>query len=327
MTKNPHNKKVHVAKSAIGYFAFDDSGEIIYFELFERDAKKTAMLLESPVPESFLKNLHGFEAEEDELASKIMASKMRELATDLGFVETGQELNAYLSELGLLMARKSSKKSMTKDRLVIQASNSLQELDKQSNVLLEHLREWFGLYYPELKESNERFIELVTSGANRPEKSTGIELEPDDEEALMKYAVLVKNAFDTKAHIEKYIKSAMHGIAPNTSSLVDPLLAARLLALAGSLERLAKMPSSTIQLLGAEKALFRHIKDKKHVKSPKFGVIYLDKHIQNAPKDRQGKMARIMASKLMIAARVDFYSDKLDENMRKSMEDEMRQHR
>ena len=81
------------------------------------------------------------------------------------------------------------------------------------------------------------------------------------------------------------------------------------------------MPASTIQLLGAEKALFRHLH--KRGKSPKFGLIFMDQHIQNAPDEKRGKIARILASKIMLAARIDFYSGRPEPKLKKDMEEEI----
>ena len=100
----------------------------------------------------------------------------------------------------------------------------------------------------------------------------------------------------------------------------------RLIALAGGLEKLAKMPSSTVQLLGAEKALFRHLKGEG--KSPKFGIIFSHTLIQNAPKEMKGKVARLIAAKLSLAARIDNFSkedrgeelrEELDEQVKKAL--------
>ena len=114
----------------------------------------------------------------------------------------------------------------------------------------------------------------------------------------------------------------MREVAPNVSSLLDPLLAARLLALAGSLEKMSKMTASSIQLAGAEKALFRHLRSQG--KAPKFGIIFLSDWIQSAPDHLRGKVARSLAAKLMMAARIDYYSGRNEtEKLRKDLEQEI----
>jgi nucleolar protein 56 len=127
---------------------------------------------------------------------------------------------------------------------------------------------------------------------------------------------------EEKKKLEKYVQDTVRQLMPNFSQLIDPLLAARFLASAGSMERLARMPASTIQLLGAEKSLFRHLKEQG--KSPKFGIIFIDSHIQNAPEEKRGKIARILSSKLMLAARIDFYSGRDDsEKLKKEFNEDL----
>jgi nucleolar protein 56 len=126
--------------------------------------------------------------------------------------------------------------------------------------------------------------------------------------------------------IEKYVDHVLKEVAPNLRELAGSLLAARLISLTGGLEKLAKKPSSTIQLLGAEKALFRFLHGRG--RSPKYGLLFTHQLIQNAPPKKRGKVARVLASKLSIAAKMDFYGKKeksdelkkdLDERIKKIM--------
>ena len=112
----------------------------------------------------------------------------------------------------------------------------------------------------------------------------------------------------------------MKEVAPNVTALVGPLLGARLLSLAGSLEELAKLPASTIQVLGAEKALFRALRT--GGKPPKHGVIFQFPEIRRSPRWQRGKIARALATKLAIAARVDYFTGRYigDELKKKLME-------
>jgi nucleolar protein 56 len=113
--------------------------------------------------------------------------------------------------------------------------------------------------------------------------------------------------------MEKYLENLLKEFAPNFSAVAGPLLAARLINLAGGFDKLAKKPSSTIQLLGAEKALFRYLHG--HGKSPKHGVLFTHNLIQQAPAKKRGKIARVIASKLSIAIKMDYYGkeDKSEE--------------
>jgi len=128
--------------------------------------------------------------------------------------------------------------------------------------------------------------------------------------------------------MEKYVENIMEEMAPTFSELATPILGARLIALAGGMDKLARKPSSTIQLMGAEKALFRYLKGRG--KSPKFGILFTHPDVQKAPPDKRGKVARILASKLAIAVKVDHYGSKdrskslredLDERLDEVMED------
>ena len=128
----------------------------------------------------------------------------------------------------------------------------------------------------------------------------------DDLKAVREYAQSVHGLYTLRESLNTYIKKASKDAIPNLSAVAGPLIACRLLSIAGGLERLAKLPSSTMQLLGAEKALFRHLKSKD--RPPKFGVIFAHPLIQNAGKSDKGRMARLLASKLVMAARADFYT-------------------
>ncbi|MFH0832579.1 MAG: hypothetical protein V1900_02590 [Candidatus Aenigmatarchaeota archaeon] len=310
-----------VAKTPIGVFAFSEKGELLYYKLFSRDAAKAVDEFLSPA-ENHITEMKGYEIKEDR-SGRLIRKKMREYAIDLGFVKNDSELNVFLSGFALILSKKRMKIIIGRDRLVVQASNALDDLNKIHNLLLERLREWYSLHYPESRPDIEKIIKYGRR-ENFPDfqESTGIEINGNDERILKDYALMIKDVSEKKNEIERYVKESMKEITPNVSSLLEPLLAARLLALAGSLERLAKMPSSTIQLLGAEKALFRHLK--KQGRSPKYGLIFMDSHIQNARNENKGKIARLLAAKLMQAAKIDFYSGRYEEKLKKELEEEIK---
>jgi len=318
----------HITKSPIGWFAFDDSGELLYYQLIRPDPEEALGVLTKPIPKTFFNSIKGYETKEDGFARDIISNRIREYALSLGFVETPRELNEFLTSLGILITKKKAKKFITKDKLIVQASSTLDDLNKQINTFFEHLCEWYGLHYPELKLDNEKYVKQVAQYGLREEMpgfktSSGLALSERDIEIIKSYSSFILSALQLKKELEKYIKEATRETCPNITSLIEPLLAARILALAGSLERLARMSSSTIQLLGAEKALFRHLKNKKKVKPPKYGLIFFDKRIQNAPKGEAGKIARILASKLMMAAKIDYYSGRFERKLKDDMEKEI----
>ena len=321
--------RVHITKSIIGYFAFNDSGDLIFYKLFRRSPSFVLKRMKKGFDNDFLNNLKDYEVVEDEFGYKIMRKKLRELALYLGFTGSNEELNNFIVQLGIEMSKEKLKSSLTKDKLIIQASRSLDDLKKSINLLIEHFKEWYWIHYPELKIDNEKLVEIVSKYGRRENvpdfsKSLGLNIDEKDEEILKEFADTLKRLYLLRRKMERYIEETLNVIAPNFSSLIEKPIAARLLALAGSLEKLAKMSSSTIQLLGAEKALFRHLRNKR-MKPPKHGVIFDSYWIRNAPRDKHGKVARILASKLSIAVKIDFYSGRDEsERLKKEMREEIK---
>lgn len=204
--------------------------------------------------------------------------------------------------------------SIKKDILLIQATHSLEELTKSLNQLTEALRKHYELYLPEISKTIQDpqiFIKLISKSKNQLIKeydikdTLGIELKEKDLEILKDYINEITTLYRLEDNLTNYIENLTKEIAPNLSKEAQPLLASKLLALAGSLKNLAFMPSSKLQLLGAEKALFRHLKNKKKYKSPKYGIIYNHQLIQTSKE--KGKAARHLASKLTIATRKDYF--------------------
>ncbi|MCK4428788.1 MAG: hypothetical protein KAU95_00310, partial [Candidatus Aenigmarchaeota archaeon] len=120
-----------------------------------------------------------------------------------------------------------------------------------------------------------------------------------------------ENTCRLKDKLEEKIKENAQKTANNLSTLLGPVLTSILIAKAKGLKNLARMPSSKIQILGAEKSLFRYLADKDKKESlPKYGIIYLSPFIKDAKKENRGKVARFLASKIMVASRLDYFSDK-----------------
>jgi nucleolar protein 56 len=233
----------------------------------------------------------------------------------------------------------------TEDHALIQAINSYLELSKSNNLIAQRLTEWFGIYFPEAKiESQKQIAQLsiifadsesgeiteseVESVLEDKEKSKhlhskmkstkGRSAEVEEKAALKSFALSVNTTTGTLEMLDKYIEDAAKRIMPNTTYLTDSKTAAELLSKAGSMERLASMPSSTIQLLGAEKALFKHIKFGS--KPPKYGILFKFSVVNMARYDLRGKIARAYAAKIAIALKADHFSknfiaDKLKEKL------------
>jgi nucleolar protein 56 len=313
----------YFAKTPIGIFVFSEQYDLLYFRLFSKSPEKA--LDEFSKATADIAELKNYKVSDDPDAYRILRPKFREYAVSLGFAENDEQLNRFLAGFGILLSRKKLVGMISRDRLIIQASNAAEDLAKVINLFQERLYEWFSLHYPEVRNSKDLAGKVVSYGSREKfpgfEESTGVDLNEKDEEILMEFAASIQSLLEEKEGLENYVKESMTNIAPNLSSLINPLLAARLVALAGSLEKFARMPASTIQLLGAEKALFRHLKKKG--KSPKYGIIYINPLIQNASRENKGKVARILSAQLMKAARIDFYSGRYEPKLKEELDEEI----
>lgn len=223
--------------------------------------------------------------------------------------EHGINLKERLHSIALILTKEGVRKSSEKkDKLIVECVRALDEIDQTLNVFSERLREWYSLYYPELDKKigdNYRYAQEVYQGTQK-KGSMGADLELQDEGALREFAQCIVDLFCERKRLEEYITSETQRIAPNLSSLLGAVLSARLMSSAGGLEELARLPSSTIQVLGAEKALFRHLRT--GAKPPKHGLIFQHPLVNRAPKKLRGKISRSLAAKIAILSRVDCYS-------------------
>ncbi len=219
------------------------------------------------------------------------------------------------------------------DRLIIQAINTVDDLDKIINGLQSRLREWYGLYFPMLDKivndpdlytsiifslgSKEKFTFDALHDLNIPDEKIeeiiniakdpmGAKFPQSDILPVVRLSEQILQLIKFRDELVKYIETKMNKIAPNITSLVGALLGARLISLAGGLEVLASKPSSTIQVLGAEKALFRSLKS--GANPPKHGIIFQHPAIGLAPYWQRGKIARMLSGLISIAAKVDSIS-------------------
>lgn len=219
------------------------------------------------------------------------------------------------------------------DTMIIQAIALLDDLDKELNTYAMRVKEWYGWHFPELAKiindnlAYSRLIlamgmrsnasstdlsdilpeEIETSVKGAAEISMGTEITEDDLENIQALAEQVVGFTEYRSQLSSYLSARMQAIAPNLTSLVGELVGARLIAHAGSLMNLAKSPASTVQILGAEKALFRALKTKHD--TPKYGLIYHASLIGQASGKNKGKIARMLATKSTLGIRVDALSD------------------
>ncbi|KAG1780423.1 Nop domain-containing protein [Suillus placidus] len=219
------------------------------------------------------------------------------------------------------------------DTMIVQAIALLDDLDKEINIYSMRVKEWYGWHFPEMGKiivDNLAYAKVVrTMGFRTNAATTAFEtILPEDLEAVLKAAAEISmgtEISDTdiqhihalcdqvisitayRAQLAEYLRNRMNAVAPNLTALVGDLVGARLISHAGSLLSLAKHPASTVQILGAEKALFRALKTKHD--TPKYGLIYHASLIGQAPPKLKGKMARMVATKAALSIRVDALTD------------------
>ncbi|XP_062084575.1 probable nucleolar protein 5-2 [Humulus lupulus] len=225
------------------------------------------------------------------------------------------------------------------DTMIIQAIGLLDDLDKELNTYAMRVREWYGWHFPELAkivQDNILYAKAVKLMGDRTNaaKLDFSEILPEEVETEMKEASMISMGTEVsdldlinikelcdqvislseyRAQLYDYLKSRMNTIAPNLTALVGELVGARLIAHGGSLINLAKQPGSTVQILGAEKALFRALKTK-HA-TPKYGLIYHASLIGQAAPKLKGKISRSLAAKSALAIRYDALGDGQDNSM------------
>ena len=240
-------------------------------------------------------------------------------------------------QLGLSHSLSRYKLKFTADKvdiMIVQAIGLLDDLDKEINTYAMRVREWYGWHYPEMSKvvnDNKWYALIVLRMGFRmnckncdfsdilgdetmeetlkktAETSMGTEISDADLTNIQALATEVIALSNYRVELYEYLKNRMQAIAPNLTVMVGELVGARLIAHAGSLLNLDKHPASTIQILGAEKALFRALKTKHD--TPKYGLIYHASLIgQTAPKNK-GKISRVLAAKTALSVRVDALGD------------------
>ncbi len=247
-----------------------------------------------------------------------------------------------------------TKALMSRDMLLSGVTKTIEDLDKIINQLAERLQDWYGIYFPELKiDDYAKYAEAVlvidrddidtrdlakTVGqkkadeiAQKASSTLGTKLEGEDLAKCHSLARSVIQMNELRSEYERYQKKLANELCPNMSAVGGPDIAAKLVSHVGSLSKLAMLPSSTIQVLGAEKALFKHLKNKK-VRPPKHGIIFQYPRISGSPKRVRGKIARVLANKLSMAAKADAFtkrdiSKKLKEEFEERFTDIMEEHK
>ena len=270
--------------------------------------------------------------------------KQQSLTTPI--FRTPDAYNDFARQITLEIARAGVASAATRrDLSAVQAVRSIDDLDKTLNLLAGRVREWYGLHFPEMDrivEKHDTYARLVAKLGNRrnftkenlvsegipaetadtlaeaARRSMGGQIEETDLQVLKSFCDLMLELYKFRGKSETYIDDVLKQVAPNMTAIVGAPLSARLISIAGSLDNLAKMPASTLQVLGAEKALFRSLKT--GARPPKHGVIFQHTAIHQSPRWQRGKIARVLSGKLSIAARVDAFGGTfLGEQLRDSV--------
>lgn len=242
------------------------------------------------------------------------------------------------------------------DNMIIQGIALLDQLDKDINTFSMRIREWYSYHFPELvkivpenymyakvtqliknrkeltEEKLEALEEIVMDSAkaqaiiDASKSSMGMDISPVDLLNIEMFARRVIGLADYRKQLAEYLKSKMAGIAPNLATLIGDQVGARLIAHAGSLTNLAKYPASTVQILGAEKALFRALKTKGN--TPKYGLLFHSTFIGRAGTKNKGRISRYLANKCSIASRIDCFAETptniFGEKLRQQVEDRLK---
>ncbi|KAK8217958.1 putative pre-rRNA processing nucleolar protein Sik1 [Phyllosticta capitalensis] len=259
--------------------------------------------------------------------------------------------------LGHAYSRAKVKFSVQKnDNHIIQAIATLDQLDKAVNLFCMRVREWYGWHFPELVKivsDNHKYVKLVLFIGNKStlnedqlhdlaalvdddegiakqiidaaRVSMGRDISETDMDNVMTFAKRAASLSDYRKSLSNYLVDKMSIVAPNLAALIGDTVAARLISKAGSLTNLSKYAASTVQILGAEKALFRALKTKGN--TPKYGLIYHSSFIGRAGQKNKGRISRFLANKCTIASRIDNFSEnpnsKFGEALRQQVEERL----
>lgn len=229
---------------------------------------------------------------------------LRALARKAGLFSGDDEYNERLRDVAISLVKRKIDASATAEKDLLFAMEALDGMSQAINLLDERLYEWSRLHRQEIVHGRDLANGLVNDGR------------------MGRLATAILSLRDSRKMLEADVSSSVSSLAPNLSLLAGPVLAARLISRAGGLDRLAAMPSSRVQIMGAEKSLFKHLMGA--APSPKHGIIYRHPAVIGSPRRLRGKVARTLAAKLSIAARLDSFQAGLSTDLQASLESRLR---
>jgi len=289
----------------------------------------------------------------DDLSNELLRGIRMHIAS---FIDGLESTDLDRAQLGLAHSYSRSRVKFDvnrADKHIIQSIAILDQMDKDLNTFAMRVREWYSWHFPEMVKivgDNIIFARLAKQIQNKKKlsedslpgleailgeehegksqaildaarSSMGVDISEYDMHNIISFAERVIALADYRKSLHEYLKSKMYKVAPNLSGLIGEMVGARLISHAGSLTNLAKYPASTVQILGAEKALFRALKTKGN--TPKYGLIYHSSFIGRASTKNKGRISRYLANKSSIASRIDSFSDEPTDKYGKMMRDQV----
>ena len=345
----------YITQCIAGFIAFDEDLQIAKYKLFKEDEiasnlikieeneilyeeielineieldsiDNDKIIIETTKRKSQYKELKNYEniiVETPNKGGEYLRNNLENVLEEVGFSKDKDEIIQIYEKSAIYKIKKSSQEE---DKLLIQAINSVDDIDESISKLVERIRDWYTIYFPEMDtiSNNETYIKLIAESENREdilenfkehfgeeiEESTGADIEEADLEMLKGFAESIYSLQKSRKELEVYIDSKMESIAPNLRDLLGSTLGAKLIAHIGSIKRLATYPASVIQIMGAEKAIFRHLKTGE--RPPKHGLIFQHPSVRGAKWWNRGKVARNLALKITLAVRKDVFSGEYD---------------
>ena len=315
--------------------------------------KDSVLVVESSVAQGLQNAGLALQTVSDEEIRTIRRNQI-ELLVQSGLSSSSEQAEDAIREVSLKISDQRIKEmSSNPDLQAMESVQALDELDKTANILSARLREWYGLHFPEitsLVDDNPSLIKLVQTFKARDnfeaglleqmgysknkskaietaaKQSRGADLREEDLARIVQLADEAQHLFSLRDRLASHVEKTMRQVAPNLTEVAGATIGARLIAKAGGLRKLAILPASTIQILGAEKALYRALKS--GARPPKHGILFQHAAVHGAPKWQRGKIARSVAGKIAIASRVDTFRGSKDEKVLQSLQlrlDEIRE--
>ena len=232
-------------------------------------------------------------------------------AVEAGFADDEEDYYTLLHDATVNATREAVRERERADDQQLKYSiRAMDDTDRTANELAERVAEWAGALFDE-----------AGTGVSGARDVAERDPDTDAEERVVSLATRVVDLADEATDLRAFVERTAPAVAPNLSRMAGPVLAARLIALAGGLGELAKKPSGTVQVLGAEDALFAHLAGR--APSPKHGVIYTHDYVRNTRPEDRGSAARALAGKLVIAARIDHYAGDLRDEIHEELDERM----